>query len=175
LLVIDIVSNPRAGRTTLLAETVRALGDERRVAGVGDRRTALDATDVARRVDQLGLAPGSIVFIENVGNVDQPSGADLGQSRRIVLWSVEEGVNLPLHCPAAFRAAQLVVLNKIDALSDAPDLAYDYRERVRQTNAAADIILLSAESGEGLGDWFAWLEMQAEMAADMARPTGALA
>jgi len=172
--VIDIVSNPRAGRTTLLAETVRALGDQRRVAAVGDRRTALDAKDVARRIDQLGLAPGSIVFIENVGSVDQPSGADLGQSRRVVLWSVEEGVNLPLQCPAAFRAAHLVVVNKIDALAETPDIANDYRERVRQVNAAADIILLSAESGEGLGDWFAWLEMQAELAASLARPTGAL-
>ncbi len=53
-------------------------------------------------------------FIENVGNLVCPAIYDLGQAANVVALSVTEGVDKPLKYPVMFKAADLVVLTKVD-------------------------------------------------------------
>jgi hydrogenase nickel incorporation protein HypB len=107
---------------------------------------------------------GSVLFIENVGNLVCPALFDLGETRRVAILSVTEGDDKPLKYPHMFRAAGLMLLNKTDLLSH---VRFD-RERAiayaRQVNPAIEVLELSAQTGEGLDRWLAWIEKaQAEM------------
>ena len=181
LLAVNLVSSPGAGKTTLLTATAAALGDAASMAVIeGDQETEndarriresgvpavqintgrvchLDAHMVGHALDALSPAAGSLLFIENVGNLVCPAAFDLGEHRRVVLLSVTEGDDKPLKYPDLFVAADLVVLNKIDLL---PHVDFDMarcREYARRTNPEVGILELSARRGEGLDAWLAWL------------------
>jgi hydrogenase nickel incorporation protein HypB len=177
----NLMSSPGAGKTTLLERTLGALAAEREVAVIeGDQETSedadriraagaravqintgagchLDAAMVARALDELGPAARSIVFIENVGNLVCPALFDLGESARVVVASVTEGDDKPLKYPHMFRAADVVVLNKIDLL---PHVSFDvarFTVNTRRVNPRAFVIQASATRGDGLIEWYAWL------------------
>lgn len=178
----NVMSSPGAGKTTLLERTVRDRGAGRALAVIeGDQETArdaeriraagaravqintgagchLDARMVARALVDLTPEPGSVVFIENVGNLVCPALFDLGERSRVVVASVTEGDDKPLKYPYMFRAADLVVVNKIDLL---PHVAFDLRafsEHARRLNPRVRILGTSATRGDGLAEWYAWLE-----------------
>ncbi len=173
VLVVDVVSNPGAGRTSLLRETARVMGVDRRVAILGDGSTALDALDVRLLVDGLKLGAGSIALVDSGAALDRLAQRDPGASRRVVLWSVDEGVSLPQAHPAAFREANLVVLSKLDGLRPGSSVPQECRDNIRRVNAALDVIGISLQTSAGVNDWLAWLELQAEVAASMAAATAA--
>lgn len=181
LLAVNLVSGPGAGKTTLLTATAAALGDADSMAVIeGDQETEndarriresgvpavqintgrvchLDAHMVGHALDELSPAAGSLLFIENVGNLVCPAAFDLGEHRRVALLSVTEGDDKPLKYPDLFAAADLVILNKIDLL---PHVDFDVarcREYARRTNPEVGILELSARSGEGVDEWLAWL------------------
>ena len=140
VLALNLMSSPGAGKTTLLERTMRELGrarDRRHRGRPGDRADAeriratggravqvntgagchLDAGDGrAARSRRCDPPRGSLVLIENVGNLVCPALFDLGERRKVVVISVTEGEDKPLKYPHMFRAADLVVLNKIDLL-----------------------------------------------------------
>lgn len=191
-LCINLLSAPGSGKTTLLEKTLEALGVRETVVLTGDlatdndaRRLArygrpvhqlvtdgvchLDAHRVAKALEEVDETP-EILFLENVGNLVCPSSWDLGEALRVVLFSVTEGDDKPLKYPSTFVKADVVLLTKIDLLPHVPfdaDLAVAH---VTRQNPAAEVIRLSALTGQGLGDWVAWLERKlAEMKDDGAR------
>lgn len=136
----NIVSSPGSGKTSLLEATIKAIGGKRPVAVIeGDQHTDndaqriaaqgvpaiqintangchLDAHMVGQAIEELNPEPGSILFIENVGNLVCPAMFDLGEKKRVVVISVTEGDDKPLKYPYMFSGSQICIINKIDLL-----------------------------------------------------------
>jgi hydrogenase nickel incorporation protein HypB len=118
----------------------------------------LDAHMVAYALSQIDFADDSLLLIENVGNLVCPAAFDLGEAHKVVVLSVTEGDDKPLKYPDMFRAADLVILNKIDLL---PHVDFDVAtaiEYARRVRPGIEVIALSARTGEGFTEWLAWLE-----------------
>ncbi|MGH3873167.1 MAG: hydrogenase nickel incorporation protein HypB [Pseudonocardiaceae bacterium] len=181
ILAVNLMSSPGAGKTTLLERTIRELGTELRMSVVeGDQETVLDAdriratgapavqinTGSGCHLDAQMLAGGlrtldppdrSVVLIENVGNLVCPALFDLGERARVVITSVTEGAEKPQKYPQMFRAADVVLLNKIDLL---PYVDFDvaaFLEGARRANPGVEVLQLSATTGDGIADWYGWL------------------
>ncbi|HUI28549.1 MAG TPA: hydrogenase nickel incorporation protein HypB, partial [Candidatus Kryptonia bacterium] len=183
LVTVNLMGSPGAGKTALLEATARAVGANRRLAAItGDLETERDAVRLrAAGIPAAAITTGSAchldaemvhhalhsdvahaadyLFIENVGNLVCPAIYDLGQAVNVVALSVTEGEDKPLKYPVMFRKADLVLLTKIDLLGALPD--YD-RAAVESALAhvmpAPRLIAVSARTGEGVGDWAAWIE-----------------
>jgi hydrogenase nickel incorporation protein HypB len=182
LLVLNLVSSPGSGKTTLLCRTATDLKERLPVAVIeGDQQTSfdadriratgvpalqvntgkgchLDAHMIGHAMESLELADEGVLFIENVGNLVCPAGFDLGEAAKVVILSVTEGEDKPLKYPDMFAAARLMILNKVDLL---PHLSFDVERCVafaRKVNPAIELIKLSATSGEGLEDWYNWID-----------------
>jgi len=193
VLALNLVSSPGAGKTTLLERTVRALSGATPVCVVeGDQETELDAERiratgcpvvqvntgrgchldadmVARALARLDPPEGSVVFIENVGNLVCPALFDLGERCKVVVLSTTEGDDKPLKYSQAFRASGAMVLNKIDLL---PHVAFDAARcaaLARLANAALPVFPVSATRGDGLDAWLAWLRAGARQERAAAR------
>ncbi|HYO15281.1 MAG TPA: hydrogenase nickel incorporation protein HypB [Thermoanaerobaculia bacterium] len=185
VLALNLMSAPGAGKTTLLERTVRELGgghtlqviegdqatdyDARRLREAGcpvvqlntGTGCHLDASMVDRGLDQLPLAAGSILVIENIGNLVCPALFDLGEHARVVVAAVTDGDDKPVKYPHMFRAATLIVLNKMDLL---PYVTFDtdrFQAFARQINPGATVLPLSAIRGDGVDAWIGWLREQA--------------
>jgi hydrogenase nickel incorporation protein HypB len=181
IFMMNLMSAPGAGKTTLLERTGRDLAGRLTVGVIeGDQETALDAgrikaagcrvvqintgagchldaAMVARGLSALDPEPGSAVVVENVGNLVCPALFDLGEARRVVLASVTEGADKPLKYPQMFRAADLVVLTKVDLL---PYVDFDraaYESGLAGVSPSASLIAVSAVTGDGLAAWYDWL------------------
>ena len=181
IFALNLVSSPGAGKTTLLERTIRDLKDEIPIGVIeGDQQTLNDAArikaagapavqvntgtgchleaDMIRRgLDSLRPVFGSLLLIENVGNLVCPALFDLGESAKVVVLSVTEGDDKPLKYPHIFRASVLMILSKIDL---APHVEFDIERgeaAARQVNPEIRSIRLSARTGEGLAGWYEWL------------------
>jgi hydrogenase nickel incorporation protein HypB len=192
ILALNLVSSPGAGKTTLLERTIRDLIGEMNLFVIeGDQATTndgeriraagapavqvntgagchLEADMVSRGLQELRPSAGSIVLIENVGNLVCPALFDLGERAKVVILSVAEGEDKPLKYPHMFRAAELMILNKIDLL---PHVDFDMAralDNARQVNPDIATLNLSARTGEGLDAWYGWLRREAVKARDAA-------
>jgi hydrogenase nickel incorporation protein HypB len=195
ILALNLVSAPGAGKTSLLERTIRDLRHELRLFVIeGDQATAydgeriraagapavqvntgsgchLEADMIARGLKELRPSAGSIVMIENVGNLVCPALFDLGEGAKVVILSVTEGDDKPLKYPRMFRAADLMILNKIDLL---PHVDFDVSRAIAnaaQVNPAITALQVSARTGEGLAGWYAWLRREAAAVGDAAFST----
>ena len=192
ILALNLVSAPGAGKTTLLERTIRDLRDELPLYVLeGDQATAndgerihaagapvvqintgtgchLDAPMVARGLAELKPGPGSVLLIENVGNLVCPALFDLGERAKVAIFSITEGEDKPLKYPHMFRAANLVIFNKIDLL---PYLEFDLARAVanaRAVNPDVSLLQVSARTGEGLDTWYEWLRRELAAAREAA-------
>jgi hydrogenase nickel incorporation protein HypB len=180
--VINLISSPGSGKTSLLERTLEGFEKSRRVAVLtGDiqtdndaRRLArfgfparqittggachLDARMIERALEGWDLAALDLLFLENVGNLVCPTSYDLGEAARVVLLSVTEGEDKPLKYPATFYHADLLVLNKIDLLPYVPFDIAAARENARRVQPGMEILEVSCTTGEGLDRWRTWLE-----------------
>lgn len=142
--------------TTRDAERIRATGA--RVVQINTGSGChLDADMLSRGLTQLDPPSRSLVFIENVGNLVCPSLFDLGERAKVVILSVTEGEDKPLKYPHMFRAAELMLLNKIDLL---PHLRFDVDRCLadaRRVNPGIEILQVSATRGDGMSGWYEWL------------------
>lgn len=181
IFVLNLVSSPGSGKTSLLERTLIELCNRFRFAVLeGDQQTSndaeriaatgapvkqintgagchLDAHMVGHGVEDFDLLATEVLFIENVGNLVCPAAFDLGEDHKVAVLSVTEGEDKPLKYPQMFRAADLVLINKIDLL---PHLRFDLgkcKSFARQVNPAARIIDVSALTGEGMDEWYRWL------------------
>jgi len=181
VIALNIVSSPGAGKTTLLESTIRQMKDEVEITVVeGDQMTAndaeriqqagaralqintgagchLEADMIAAAARSLDPQPGSIMMIENVGNLVCPAMFDLGEKMKIAVISTTEGEDKPIKYPHMFRAVEWVVINKMDL---APHVDFDEetcRNNILQVNPGANIFCLSARTGDGMDEWCAAL------------------
>jgi hydrogenase nickel incorporation protein HypB len=184
ILAVNLMSSPGAGKTTLLGKTIGALVQSASVYVVeGDQATLndaermkatgapvvqintgtgchLDAGMLSRGIAELKPPRGAIVFIENVGNLICPALFDLGERAKVGILSVTEGEDKPIKYPHMFRACQVMLLNKIDLL---PHLRFDVERCIayaREINPAIRVISVSAETGEGMDAWYAWVNAE---------------
>jgi hydrogenase nickel incorporation protein HypB len=184
ILALNLVSSPGAGKTTLLERTIRDLGKELPLFVLeGDQATAndgariraagapvvqintgtgchLEADMVARGLMELKPRVGAVVLIENVGNLVCPAMFDLGERAKVAVLSVTEGEDKPLKYPHMFRAAEVMILNKIDLL---PYVDFDAELAIayaREVNPDITVLRVSARSGEGLDAWYGWLRRE---------------
>ena len=178
---LNLMSSPGSGKTSLLCRTITAVSSSRSVAVVeGDQETRLDAERIrgtgtpvvqintgagchldadmlARGLAHLRPSPGSLVFVENVGNLVCPALFDLGEAARVVVVSVTEGEDKPLKYPAMFAAADVVVINKIDLLPYVDVRLEPLAAHCRSVNPGVRVLPLSVTTGEGFGAWCDWL------------------
>ncbi|GAA3735040.1 hydrogenase nickel incorporation protein HypB [Salinactinospora qingdaonensis] len=181
ILAVNLMSSPGSGKTTLLERTVTDLNGEPPVAVIeGDQEGHLDARRIRRmgcEVVQINTGSGchldaemlrdglaalgprqqSVVVVENVGNLVCPALFDLGEGARVVVMSVTEGADKPTKYPHMFRAADLVLLNKMDLL---PYLDFDvdhFTALTRRLNPEVTIQQVSATRGDGMPEFYAWL------------------
>jgi hydrogenase nickel incorporation protein HypB len=183
-LALNLVSSPGSGKTTLLVKTIEALAGTVPVAVVeGDQQTSADADRiratgapavqvntgkgchldghmVGHAMDRLPIEPGGILFIENVGNLVCPAAFDLGERAKVAILSVTEGEDKPLKYPDMFAASRLTIVNKVD-LAPHTDADLDLVARnIARVNPAAEILFVSARTGEGMAEWLKWLGVE---------------
>lgn len=194
LLVVNLMSSPGAGKTSLLEQTARRLADDLRMAAVdGDLATDRDARriidagmpcrqintgrgchlnsrQVAEAIEVYDLADLDILFIENVGNLVCPASFDLGEHRRVVVSSTPEGDDKPVKYPVAFRSADCVVLNKIDLVEATGFSPASFSGFVRDLGLDVPLLQLSCKTGQGLGAWLDWLRTEREAVRCRAAP-----
>jgi hydrogenase nickel incorporation protein HypB len=192
ILALNLVSAPGAGKTTLLERTISELRGKHDIGVLeGDQATSLDgdriratgapvvqvntgagchleADMVARGLAELRPTPRSIVMIENVGNLVCPAMFDLGERAKVVILSVTEGEDKPLKYPHMFRAASLMLLNKIDLLPHVDFDAARAEANAREVNPGMSVLRLSARTGEGMSSWYDWLRREAKAASEAA-------
>lgn len=181
ILALNLVSSPGAGKTTLLERTLRDLAaecpwaviegdqqtdnDARRIAACGvpvvqvntGAVCHLDAQMVLDACRRLNSQAGTVMLIENVGNLICPALFDLGESAKVVVASVAEGDDKPEKYPYMFQAASLVILNKCDLLPYVPFDADRFEQIAHQVNPDARVIRVSATRGDNLDAWYNWL------------------
>lgn len=177
VLALNFVSSPGSGKTALLEATIRALKDKVAIAVIeGDQMTSndairirdagaraiqintgagchLEADMVAEAVKSLNPAPGSILMIENVGNLVCPAMFDLGEAMKVAVISTTEGEDKPLKYPHMFRAVEIVIINKIDLAKHVDFDEATCRANILAVNPAVEIISLSARTGENVALW----------------------
>jgi hydrogenase nickel incorporation protein HypB len=120
----------------------------------------LEADMLARGMKQLQPPMDSVVMIENVGNLVCPALFDLGEKCKVAILSVTEGEDKPIKYPHMFRAAEVMILNKIDLLPHLNFNVDDCIEYAYTVNPDIKIFQLSATTGEGMGAWYGWLKQQ---------------
>lgn len=185
IFALNFVSSPGSGKTSLLVRTIEALKDRLAIGVIeGDQQTSndaariretgapaiqintgkgchLDAHMVGHAVEDLSPKPGSVLFIENVGNLVCPAAFDLGEAHKVAVLSVTEGEDKPLKYPDMFAAADLMILNKSDLL---PNLDFNVGlciANALRVNPRLQTLIVSARTGEGMEAFYAWLEASA--------------
>src|SRR5919202_29194 len=182
--VVNVMSAPGAGKTSLLEHVVRNLegvrvgvleGDVQGTADA-DRLASLhvpvtqintdagfggechlDANMVRSALPSIPLEELDLLLIENVGNLICPAEFRVGEDHRVMVSAVTEGEDKPLKYPLMFRACELVVVNKIDLL---PHLEFDldlFLRHLEAVHPGVPHLLVSARTGEGVEDWRRWL------------------
>jgi hydrogenase nickel incorporation protein HypB len=195
IFALNLVSSPGSGKTTLLCKTIQMLGAQPVAVIEGDQQTSqdaeriratgapaiqintgkgchLDAHMVGHALDRLQMADHTLLMIENVGNLVCPAAFDLGEAHKVAVLSVTEGEDKPIKYPDMFRAASVMLLNKIDLL---PYLNYDVDAAIgfaRRVNPRIRVIQVSATTGAGMDEWLQFLCDGAKVAG-YSRLTGA--
>jgi len=179
--VINLLSAPGSGKTSLIEKTVEYLKDKLNISViVGDVQTDNDAKRIGKLdipVVQI-ITNGSchleaqlvsdayrnienektdILIIENVGNLVCPAGYDLGEDKKVVLISTTEGDDKPLKYPAIFRNSSAMIINKIDLVPYVNSSVEDIKTNAKSINNKLDVFEVSCKTAEGIEDWCNWL------------------
>ena len=184
IFVINIMSAPGAGKTSLILETLTRLKGKLSIAVIeGDVASTVDAEkveSVATAVVQIntGKMPEScslmavmielalkdmplndidLILIENVGNLICPAEFALGEHKRVVISSLPEGDDKPIKYPLIFVDADAVIINKMDLL---PHVDFDiaaFRRSITGLNPKVEVFQLSCKTGEGVERWCSWI------------------
>jgi hydrogenase nickel incorporation protein HypB len=191
ILALNLVSSPGAGKTTLLERAIADLSGELPLFVIeGDQATSndgeriraagapvvqvntgtgchLDAEMIARALSELKPSVGSLLLIENVGNLVCPALFDLGEHAKAVIFSTTEGEDKPLKYPHMFSAAKLVIFNKIDLLPHLDFSMERARENILRVNPDVEIVEVSAKTGAGMQTLYHWVRAQRKAAGQL--------
>ncbi len=181
-LVLNLMSSPGAGKTSLLEQTAQRVAGKLRLGViVGDIETTrdadrlskfkipavqlttgtachLDANMVASALPHMKLDKIDVLVVENVGNLVCPAEFIVGEDYKIMILSVTEGDEKPLKYPLMFRESALMLINKIDLLKYTNFSLKEARANARRINPGIDIIEISCTKGTGLDEWVSWLK-----------------
>ncbi len=184
ILTVNLMSAPGAGKTSVLEATIRRLdrlyhigviegdlqttldADRIRALGVPAHQITtgtvchLDARMVGKALVELPIEQLDLLFIENVGNLVCPAEFDLGESLRVMIFSVVEGAEKPKKYPLMFHKSDVVLLNKVDLAPYADVDLNELRRNVLEVNPRATVFPVSCRTGEGLERWTEWLRAQ---------------
>jgi hydrogenase nickel incorporation protein HypB len=182
IFAINLVSSPGSGKTSLLERTISDLKSEISFNVIeGDQQTTndadriaalnvpviqintgkgchLDSEMIAKAVKELAPKDGSLMMIENVGNLVCPSMFDLGENSRVVIISITEGEDKPIKYPDMFYGSQVCIINKIDLL---PYLKFDIeklKDYAKKVNPNLVFFEVSAYTGQGMDAWYQFLK-----------------
>lgn len=182
IFAINLVSSPGSGKTSLLERTITDLKSEISFNVIeGDQQTTndadriaalnvpviqintgkgchLDSEMIAKAVKELSPKDGSLMMIENVGNLVCPSMFDLGENSRVVIISITEGEDKPIKYPDMFYGSQVCIINKIDLL---PYLKFDIeklKDYAKKVNPNLEFFEVSAYTGQGMEAWYTFLK-----------------
>lgn len=183
--VLNFMSSPGAGKTSLIIRTLEAAKDHGiRLAVIdgdiassidADRIAAfgvpavqintggachLDANMVGKALPEIDLAGIDLLIIENVGNLVCPAEFRLGEHKKVMLLSVTEGDDKPLKYPLMFSEADALVVNKIDLIEKTNFDLDGFKETIGTLNPGVEMFLVSCTSGEGLAPWGDWVVHQ---------------
>lgn len=179
--VINLVSSPGSGKTSLLEATLKILRERITVAVIeGDVQTDLDAQRVAKfnvpvvqivtnggchlearlvfdAMGNVDLTKTDLLVIENVGNLVCPANYDLGEAHKIVVLSVTEGDDKPLKYPSMFRNASVLIVNKTDLLPYVNSDIETLKNNALSINPDLTVFEISCRTGAGVDRWCDWL------------------
>ncbi len=182
IFVVNLMSSPGAGKTSLLEKTIEGLSGKLKMAVIeGDIQSSYDAERIQRKgvqavqintdggchldgnmiqiaMESLDLDGLDLLVIENVGNLVCPAEFNLGEHHKIMILSVAEGDDKPLKYPLMFQLSSVLLINKTDLLPYLDCNLETIRERARQLNAQQEVFEISCKTGEGLSAWYGWLE-----------------
>ena len=186
--LLNLMSSPGSGKTTTLIRTINLLKEKYRIAvmeadidsDVDAKKIAentgvqsvqlhtggmchLDADMTRQGLKGLDLSSVDLAILENVGNLVCPAEFDTGATKNCMILSVPEGHDKPLKYPLMFSVCDLVLINKIDV---APYFDFDLekcKEYIKMRNPKAEVIPISAKTGEGVEKFAVWLEKQIEL------------
>jgi len=183
-LCLNMISSPGSGKTTILVRTISDLKGKIKIGVIeGDIQTDLDAErirateapaiqintegachlsapQISRALKQLPVEDLDLILIENVGNLVCPSAFELGEAGKIVVLSVAEGDDKPVKYPAIFAKSKALLINKIDLLAGG-HVDFDLEKvktDARKLNKDINIFPISAKTGEGMDEWYKWLQ-----------------
>jgi hydrogenase nickel incorporation protein HypB len=186
IFVINLMSSPGAGKTSLVEKTISALKDRYRIAVIegdiqdtqdADRISALgiptvqintggachiDGNMIREALPSLELEGIDLLIAENVGNLVCPAEFKIGENAKVMILSTPEGADKPAKYPLMFQESAVMIINKMDLM---PYVDFDL-ERAKRTALAINpnlkIFELSCKNGEGLEAWYSWLSDQIE-------------
>jgi hydrogenase nickel incorporation protein HypB len=183
VLCLNMVSSPGSGKTTILEKTIMHISPSRKVYVIeGDQQTTIDAGRIEKAgapavqvntgsgchldahmvehaLERLEIETGSVLFIENVGNLVCPAMFDLGESRRVLVMSVTEGEDKPLKYPLMFETSHLCLINKSDLLPYVDFRTEEFIKNAGHINPYLEFITMSATSEEGIVSWYDWINL----------------
>lgn len=182
--VMNLMSSPGAGKTSLILRIIEALSDKIKIGVIeGDIASDVDAQKVGKTnvevvqintsgachldanmilsaTQSLGLDGKQLLIIENVGNLVCPAEFKLGEDVKVMILSIPEGHDKPLKYPLMFTESNALVLNKIDLLPYTDFDMTELRKTVLAMNPSVKIFPVSAKTGEGINELAEWLRSQ---------------
>jgi hydrogenase nickel incorporation protein HypB len=182
ILMLNLISSPGSGKTSLLEQTIPLLQDKYRVAVIeGDVETDrdvqrlekfgipialintcgschLESVSIEKALKSLDLDNLDIIFIENVGNLVCPAEFDVGEDAKVALLSTPEGDDKVIKYPLLFREAAVAILNKIDLLAISGFSKEKFLKDLENVNSELQFIEISCKNATGLGQWVEWID-----------------
>jgi hydrogenase nickel incorporation protein HypB len=184
LTVVNLMSSPGAGKTSLLERTIQALREDISLAVIeGDIQSSQDAERIARMdipvvqintggachldgnmirdtFGEFDLAALDLLVVENVGNLVCPAEFKMGEDFKAMILSVTEGDDKPAKYPLMFHESSVLLINKIDLLPYVDCTVERIREESLKINPRMTIFEISCKTGEGLDAWYGWLKQK---------------
>jgi len=182
VLVLNLISSPGAGKTSLLEHTIDALHKEIRIGVIeGDIQSNIDAKRISKKgiptvqintdgachldgnmiretLNSLNLESLDLLIIENVGNLVCPAEFDTGENHKIMLLSIPEGDDKPVKYPLIFRQSSVLLINKIDLLPYVDCDINKIKKLSYRINPNLTIFEVSCKTQEGLSQWYRWVK-----------------
>lgn len=180
--VLNLMSSPGAGKTSLLERTIEALKGSYRIGVIeGDIQSEedalrikrlgieavqintggachLDANMIQSALEKISLEACDLLIIENVGNLVCPAEFELGEHEKAMILSVTEGDDKPLKYPLMFQKSSVLLINKVDLLPYVSCDVERIRKTVKELNPRIEIFEISCKTGDGIDQWVGWLK-----------------